>query len=181
MNARSEGPWVDAGTDVVIVGGHTGYPVVRAVSENMVPVENHGQELAEHEAPKVTPLHAPPARVERINAVALGVGAGFLAIPFLWMTGTSLSVSAALVPCAGGIAGRLFQAFVKVAIDSAAPREDHRPAAVGIAGMVVICAVIGAVIGFNVGTGFVGLSLGLLIGTLAGGMLAWLGLLLLSL
>ena len=180
INAYSEGLWIDSETEVVIAGGHTGRVLVRAISEDMVPVEQHGQPLPEQEVPAITPLHSPAAWVERINSVAIGVVIGCLLVPLAWLTGMPLHPSAFVVPLAGGVAGRLFRGFVASSIQSAGPREDHRPAAFGIAGMVIVCAILGVAIGLAVGHSFVGLSTGLVVGALVGGVMSWVAILIMN-
>ena len=91
----------------------------------------------------------------------------------IWQTGTPMDYSAALVPVAGAIAGVLFRAFIRSAMDSVGPREDHRPMAFAIAAVVLLVAIIGSAVGISSGNGFVGLSFGLVAGTLVGGLLCW--------
>ncbi len=173
IDAASDEGWVDADTEVQIIGGTARRAIVRSSSTGETVVARQGELLPEEVAYETTPLESPPAWVERIPAVLIGIVIGVGVIPLVWLSGTPLTVFAALVPVAGAISGWLFRAYVGAAIGSVGPREDHRPRAVGIAGAVFSFSASGAAIGLAEG-GFLGLSCGLMAGALLGGLLAYL-------
>ncbi len=178
FDACSEGSWIGADTDVVVVGSRSNNLVVRPLREDDPATETLGDVLPLGDAGQTTPLHAPPALVERFNAIVAGAVVGCVLIPIVWRYGTPLSISAVCVPVAGAAAGFLFQWFVTGALQSVGPREDHRPRAYEIAGIVTGGAAIGAFIGVIAGFGFPGVSCGLVLGALLGGGISWIELLL---
>jgi hypothetical protein len=180
VNARSEGIWIETDTNVVVIGSDSRNLIVRPTTENGPPDVTTGQMLTVEDLPETTPLHAPRAVVERINAVACGSVIGCLLIPLVWLNGAALHMTAFFLPVNGAAAGFLFQWFVKGAFDAAGPRDDHRPQANAIAACVTAGAAIGAVVGLNAGFGFLGISCGLVLGALLAGFMSWLGLLLLA-
>lgn len=175
MDAASEGMWIDADADIVIVGGNSRRPIVRVYPSDQDLPRNCGQPLLEASAVETTPLQAPPAWVERTHTVLLGLAIGIVLVPIAWLFGTPLSVYAFFVPVSGAIAGWLFRVFVGTAIETVGPREDHRPRARVTALIVSICALGGAAIGANVGMGYLGLSCGITLGAFVGGMLCYAG------
>ena len=178
FDACSQGDWIDAETDVVVIGSRSSNLVVRPLGELDPPTQALGEFLPVGEVPETTPLHAPPALVERFNAIAAGAVIGGVLIPVVWLRGTPLSFSAILLPVAGAVWGFVFQWFVRGALESVGPREDHRPRACEIAATVTGGAAIGAFIGLNIGFGFLGISCGLVIGALVAGIVNWIMLLL---
>lgn len=177
FDACSEGEWIDAGVCVVVTGSRSQNLVVRPLRVDDPPAETLAEILPLGHAAETTPLHAPPSLVERFNAIAAGAVVGCILVPLAWLCGTPLSISALLVPAAGAAAGLLFQWFVKGALQSVGPREDHRPRSFEIAAIVTGSAAIGAFVGVSIGFGFLGLSAGLVIGALVGGFISWIGLL----
>lgn len=175
LEATSEGMWIDGDTLVVIVGGDTQRVVVRVASADSESLPASGELLAERREPETTPLQAPPAWVERINAVACGAMLGAVLVPLVWLLGTPISVYAALVPLGGAVAGQLFQWFVGNAVHSVGPREDHRAQARVTAMIVVTSALLGAGIGVSSELTFLGMCLGLPVGAFVGGMLVSVG------
>jgi hypothetical protein len=173
LDACSEGMWIETDTDIVVIDSRSRNLIVRPATEDVLIAETLGEILPVGDFSETTPLHAPPALVERINAIACGAVVGCFVIPLVWLSGTALSISALLVPVAGAAAGFLFERFVKGALDFAGPREDHRPKAFAIAGFVTVGTAIGACIGVNVGFGFLGISCGLILGALLGGLIIW--------
>ncbi len=178
MDASSEGAWIDSGVDIVIVGGNTRQAIVRELCKDPGNPQNHGEPLLEVKAIQ-TPLQSPPARVEQINSVVVGLVIGVVLMPVVWLTGTPFSLDALLVPLAGAVAGWIFRMFLAMAVDSAGPREDHRPRATGIALLMLLCCIVGSVITINAGFGFLGLCFSLPFGAFLGGVVSG-GLLLLE-
>ena len=173
VDASSEGGWIDSDSDVVVVGGNTRRVIVRVLSGVAEPPKNNGEPLPEEKAIETTPLQSPPAWVERINSVTIGLVIGIVLVPCVWLFGTPFSLYAMLVPVAGAIAGWLFRVFVGTAIQTVGPREDHRPQARVIAMIVLTCAVVASAIVLNAGFGFLGLCCGIPFGAAVGGMLAY--------
>ena len=73
IDASSEGTWIDDDVDVVIVGGNTRQAIVRLVSTDAKLPPNTGEPLAKEPSIHVSSLHSPPAWVERINSVRIGL------------------------------------------------------------------------------------------------------------
>jgi hypothetical protein len=178
LDACSQGNWIDADAHVVVIGSRASTLVVRPFCEDDPPTETLGEKLTIGGVLDTTPLHAPLALVERFNAVRAGAVVGCVLIPVVWLCGTPLTVSALLVPVAGAATGFLFRWLVRAALESVGPREDHRPRAYEIAGILIGGAAVGAIIGVSIGFGFLGLSCGLVLGALLGGVVSWIGLLL---
>jgi hypothetical protein len=175
IDASSEGGWVDSDSDIVVVGGNLRQAIVRVPSSNADLLRNNGEPLPEEKAIETTPLESPPAWVERINSIVIGLVIGIVLIPCVWLTGTPFSLYALLVPVSGAIAGWLFRIFVGTAIQTVGPREDHRPQARTTALIVLTCSFVGSAIGLNIGLGFLGLCCGLPLGAFVGGMLTYTG------
>lgn len=180
LDACSEGNWIDAETDVVVIGSRSSTLVVRVFGEGDPETEPVGEILPINDVPDSTPLHAPPALVERFNPILAGAVVGCVLIPVGWLCSISLDLWACFVPLAGAASGFVYRWFLRGALDSVGPREDHRPRAYEIAGVVIGGAAIGAFIGVSVGFGFVGLSCGLVLGALLGGGVSWVALVLAS-
>jgi hypothetical protein len=175
MDASSEGMWIDGDVNVVIVGGCTRQVIVRVYSNDGDLPPNSGQQLPEENAIETTPLRAPPAWVERIHSVKIGIVIGIVLVPIAWMLGTPMSSSAILVPVSCAMAGWLLQMFVGRTVEMVGPREDHRPLARATALIVLCCSLVGAAVGVNFDTGFLGLSCGIPAGALVGGVMTFVG------
>ena len=170
LTAVSSGEWIDAGKEVESIGGNRDRVHVRHYSGEQAQLENHGQPLTERQQETVEPLEAPPAWVEKINPVKIGVIAGAAIGMVVWLQDVPFSPSALSVPLAGVICGWMFRRLVAIPAEAAGPRADHRPLAIGIAFLVCISTFVGAIIGFNVSGTFLGTSLGLVIGTVTAGI-----------
>ena len=173
IHASSEGTWIEPDTDVVVVGGTTRRVVVREDDNTTDSLKNHGELLSDGNAFESTPLQSPPAWVERIDSVRVGFIIGVLLVPLALLSGTPFTFYALGVPFAVAIAGWLFRVFVGKASEAVGPREDHRSQANAIAMLVVLCTVIGAALGLSIAPGFFGLCCGIPLGALAGGILAY--------
>ena len=124
LDASSDGPWIDSATDVVIVGGNTRQAIVRVLSgAAAIHPANNREPLPDEKKFEPTPLQAPLAWVERINAVIIGLVIGIVLVPIVWLSGRPWSLFALLVPVSGAIAGRLFRSFVGTAIQSVGPQR----------------------------------------------------------
>lgn len=177
--ARSEGHWIDSETEIIVIGSRAGNVIVRQREAHESADACNGEALAIGEATITTPLHAPPSKVERLNSVLWGTVIGCLAVPITLMTGQVLSLAVILLPLAGACAGWIFRTFIRQAINSVAPREDHRPRTYVIATLLFIGAAVGSYLGAFAGLGVAGICLGLILGTLAGGVTSWMAILLL--
>ncbi|MCO8121181.1 NfeD family protein [Stieleria sp. TO1_6] len=173
LNATSQGTWIDPGCDVQIVGGHSGKVIVRLAATDARPLTHQGDPLPAADVDSMTPLQSPAAWVERGNAVGWGALIGLVLIPVYWFTGTELGLSVVSVPLAGAIAGGLFRWLVASANDAVGPRVDHRPAAIGIAALVILSGLLGSAIGAGASVGFAGVSCGLLAGVVVAGVIRW--------
>ncbi len=173
FHASSEGTWIESDTDVVIVGGTTRRVVVREADHTTDSLEKRGEPLGDENAYEPTPLQSPPAWVERIDSVRIGFFLGVLLVPLVLLSGTPFTVYALGVPIAAALAGWLFRVFVAKASEAVGPREDHRSQANAIAMLTVLGTVIGAAIGMSTAPGFLGLCCGIPLGALAGGILAY--------
>jgi hypothetical protein len=170
ISSSSEGGWIDAETDVVIVGGNQGQAIVRAFSSDASLPQDNGVPLPEENEIETDPQQSPPAFVERVNSVAIGLLLGVVLVPIVWSTGTSFSSFSYLMPVSGLATGWLFRMFVGTAIQTVGPNTDHRPTATMIALTILLCCGIGTVIALDMGLGFLGLSYSLPLSALAGGM-----------
>lgn len=175
FEARSEGSWVDADVDVVVVGQSPFGLVVRLRTEAEVDSNGNSRtsEISPGTTAETTPLNAPPALVERINGVVFGTIIACLLIPIAWLNGEPLSLYALLMPASGVVAGAVFQWCVRGAGDFMGPRANHRPLAYFVAAVVVLGAAIGVIAGLGSGFGFLGLAGALVLGTFLGGAFAW--------
>lgn len=173
IDASSEGGWIDSDSNVTVVGGTTRQAIVRVRSAVARPPQNHGEPLPDEQPIETTPLQSPPAWVERINSVAIGLVIGIVLVPCVWLFGTPISLDAILVPVAGAMAGWMFRIFVGTAVQIVGPREDHRQQARVMAMIVVTCACVASAISLNAGFGFFGLYCGIPLGTLVGGILTY--------
>lgn len=175
IEASSEGVWVDSDCDIVIVGGNRRRVIVQLYTGETIHARNNGERLPAELAIEMTPLQSPPAWVERVNSVVIGLVIGIVLVPAAWLFGTQLSVYALFVPASGAMAGWLFRKFVGSAIETVGPRQDHRPRARATALLVITCTLVASAIVVNVGLGFVGLCFGIPLGAFVGGMLTYLG------
>jgi hypothetical protein len=173
IHASSEGTWIESDTDVVIVGGTTRRLVVRESDHTTDALEKLGEPLCDDSTYEPTPLRSPPTWVERIDSVRIGFAIGILLVPMALLSGTPFTVYALGVPFAAALAGWLFRVFVGKASEAVGPREDHRSQANAIAMVIVLSTVIGAAIALSNAPGFLGLGCGILLGALAGGILAY--------
>ncbi len=175
VDASSEGEWIDADTDILIVGGTMRRVIVRLFSSETRRPSNSGEPLPAATVAATTPLQSPPSWVEQINSVFTGLVIGIVLVPVAWLFGVQLTAYALFVPVSGAIAGWLFGSFVGSAIDSVGPREDHRPRARVAALLVLTCSLLASAIGLNAGLGFLGVCCGMPLGALVGGMLTYAG------
>ena len=174
VDASSNGEWIDSNSDVVVIGGSSRQVLVSVMSRERGSMENGGDVLPDGKEIETTPLHAPHALVERINIVGIGFVVGIVLIPAAWLSGTTLSFYALLVPFSAALAGWLSRGFVGVARELAGPREDHRPHANSIDLTILVCCIVACTIAISIGSGFLGLNVGLLAGVLAAGAARWL-------
>jgi len=172
LDATSPSGFIDAGVDVVIVAGDPRRVVVRPQGDPALQQMKHGRPLRLQTEAEPAPFESPDAWVERCNAGICGLVAGVVLVPIVWLCGVPASVYAIFTPVAGAFAGWLFRRTVGIAASSAAPREDHRPAAIRNAAILVACTCVGAAIGLGAGSGYIGLSCGNAHGALAGSMAA---------
>ena len=170
LDAVSSGEWIDSDTEVEIIGGNEDRVLVQPVLSNQPQLTNQGQPLVAQQKETPQPLKAPPAWVERIDPVRLGVIAGAIIGLFVWIRGVPLSPASLSVPVAGGISGWVFRRLVAIPAEAVGPRTDHRPFAIAIAFGVCIFAMLGAIIGLDVSGTFLGTGLGLVIGTVVAGL-----------
>ncbi|HBN74447.1 MAG TPA: hypothetical protein DD473_01235 [Planctomycetaceae bacterium] len=173
FEARSEGNWIDSDTKVVIAGGESQCPIVRAFDESEFEITNQGELLAESKVSEITPLEYPSSWVEKVNYTLCGVIFGVLIIGYALISGEPLTLSAFFLPVAGGISGRILQRFVAMPAEVAAPRENHQTQAEWIAATCVAFTMLGVLIAVTSDLGFPLSALCLFAGTLTGGLISW--------
>lgn len=171
IDAISKGEWINANTEVVIIGGSNDCVIVRENSANLQPPKDIGTPLVEKVETESIPLQFPPAIVERVNTVVIGLIIGALLIPALWFVGLPFQPAALLLPLSGAVTGWLVQKFVGTASPLVGPREDHRPRANLVAIILLLICLGSSVVVFNLGFGFLGLGLTMPLSTLVGGLL----------
>ena len=177
--ARSEGLWVDHETEIIVIDSRSGSLIVRPIDPDDAACHENSESLMVGEPTITTPLHAPPCLVERVNGVVWGVTLGALIIPTVLLAGYALNYTMILLPLAGAAAGGIFRTFVRQAINSVGPREDHRVRAYLIASLLLVGASLGIWAGGLTAFGCLGISVGLVLGTLAGGVAGWTSILIL--
>jgi len=171
LDATSPTGWVDAGAQVVVIGGTTRCLIVQLQDDQ--PIENEGQPIPSPVALEETPLDAPAAWSEKGSAAGIGFvfGIGVMALGML--VGWPWNPSAILLPIAGSLSGSLYLIFVRAQREVAGPREDHRTSSNQAALAIILCGIIGLAVGWGTGGNYLGASAGLLGGTLIGGVLTW--------
>lgn len=182
FEARSEGAYIEAGAEVVVVGKTSFGLVVRPELETNEKLTADSLPTArpEDDVPEMTPLNAPAALIEQVNTIVLGAIAAGVLVAVGLSTGRPLSLPILSTSVAGLAAGFVFKLCVRGSSDFVGPRVDHRPLAYVVAIMAIIGGAMGIIFGLDSGFGFLGLSAGLVLGTLLGGMIAWGGIILMA-
>jgi hypothetical protein len=175
FEASSEGTWIDTDAEVFVVGRSSFGLVVRPATEAGEGPRDDSTEsvVSGGNAAETTPLNAPPALVERINAFRFGLIAAGILVSLGLLAGKPLTLSALFAPVGGMLAGLVFQGCVRGASDFVGPRVDHRFLAYIVATLAILGAATGVIFGLGSEFGYLGLSAGLVLGTLLGGLLAW--------
>ena len=168
-NARSEMSWIDGGQQVVVTSRQANSLIVREQHDGEAPSIDSSVDLSypvsvDHDVG----LTAPPSIVEKVNPLYWSMGLACVAGCFALVRGTPIDFGIILVPISGVLSGTIYRGMIGSAVESTAPREDHRTLARVLAYVMIAMTLAGAFFGVAIFGSFAALSLGLVAGTLFG-------------
>lgn len=168
-NARSEMEWIDSGKQVVVTRRQADNLIVRTRSDGEEFFINQDVDLTEPEsADHDSPLTAPPSVVEKVNPLYWSMGLACVIGSVAMVRGTPIDAGLILVPISGVLSGVIYRWTIGSAVESTAPREDHRTLARMLAYLMIAMTIAGASFGVAIFGSFAALSIGLVAGTLFG-------------